>query len=50
MTKDEALQLALEALQALQNKGFAAKTPSDVLNCVDAINAIKETLNTEETV
>ena len=60
MTKDEALQLALEALQlAKHSHGImllsdppqeAWKTRQVDFALLKAINAIKETLNTEETV
>ena len=44
MTKEETLKLALEALETLKRQEFAYKTPSDVLDCLNSITAIKEAL------
>ena len=44
MTKEEALKLALEALETLKRQEFAYKTPSDVLDCLNSITAIKKAL------
>ena len=50
MTKDDALKLALEALETLKRQEFAYKTPSDVLDCLNSITAIKEALAQSEPV
>ena len=50
MTKEETLKLALEALETLKRQEFAYKTPSDVLDCLNSITAIKEALAQSEPV
>ena len=48
MTKEETLKLALEALETLKRQEFAYKTPSDVLDCLNSITAIKKALAESE--